>query len=138
MKQQNEIPNVHLKASAHMGYSNAFSVKILENLGANSANPVRDLDLINLSEIRQFVSIPLDCHTDNPKSSGGFIRFYDAPEIVRIASPVHLKVGNSVLDNHGQRVGVIEGEKMAEQILIVLEMVHKYFPEAKQSGSDKK
>ena len=86
-----------------------------------------------LSSLRQTIDIPLDCHTDNPVGSGGFIRVYEAPEIIRVASPVYLKTGNSVLSEHGSPTTAKEGFRMARQASIVLEMVKKYYPAAIQS-----
>ncbi|MES2204031.1 MAG: peptidase [Pseudomonadota bacterium] len=124
---------IKFKISAHCGHSNAASLKLLESIGADSINPARDLQLPMLAALRQAINIPLDCHTDNPIGSGGFIRVYEAPEIVRVASPVYLKTGNSVLSEHGSPTTAKEGMRMARQASIVLEMVKKYFPAATQS-----
>jgi len=87
------------------------------------------------SAIRQAVGdTPLDIHTDNPPGSGGFIRVYEAPEIVRVAAPLHCKTGNSVIGGHGEMTGASEGKRMAEQATIVVEMINRYQPELKQSG----
>ena len=75
-------PEITFKVSAHCGHGNPASFNLLESLGADSINPVRDLDLSMLAAIRQAVDVPLDCHTDAPRSSGGFIRTYEAPEMV--------------------------------------------------------
>ena len=126
-------PDVKFKISAHCGHGNAASFKLLESIGANSINPVRDLQLPMIAALRWAINIPIDCHTDNPVGSGGFIRVYEAPEIVRIASPVYLKTGNSVVSEHGMPTTAKDGIRMARQAMIVLEMVNKYFPEAIQS-----
>jgi hypothetical protein len=134
MRKEGALPaEIIFKASAHMGHCNPASVKVLEQLGANSINPVRDLQLPMIAALRAAVSVPLDIHTDNPPGSGGFIRVYEAPEIVRIAAPVHLKTGNSVVAGHGQLTSASDGRCMAQQAAIVVEMVHKYLPEAVQS-----
>ncbi len=127
--------HIKFKISAHCGHGNAASFKLMENLGANSINPVRDLSLPMLATLRQAVDIPIDFHIDNPPSSGGFIRVYEAPEIVRIASPVYLKTGNSAILNHGKPTTANDAIKMVRQAQIALEMVHKYNPLAKQSKS---
>jgi hypothetical protein len=121
------------KASAHMGYANPVGVSVLEALGADTINPVRDLPLPVIGAIRQQVTVPLDIHTDNPPSSGGFIRTYEAPDIVRLARPVYLKTGNSVLDAHGQFTGAMVGERMADQASITMETVQRFAPEFSQS-----
>lgn len=134
MRQDGELPHVlSFKVSAHCGYANPVSVRLMAFLGANSVNPVRDLQLPMIAAIREAVSIPLDCHTDNPPASGGFIRSYEAPEIVRIAAPVYLKTGNSVISSHGQLTSVEDGKQMARQASIIVEMVERYYPEAIQS-----
>ncbi|MDX9872855.1 MAG: peptidase [Clostridia bacterium] len=125
--------NMHFKTSAHCGHGNPVSFKVLESLGADSINPVRDMTLPMMAALRAAVSVPLDIHTDNPPGSGGFIRVYEAPEIVRVASPVHLKAGNSVIGGHGELTSAKDGVNLARQVAIVKEMMTRYFPEAKQT-----
>ncbi len=134
MRKDGELPaDIHLKLSAHCGHGNPASAKLAEELGADTFNPVRDLTLPMMAALRAAVNIPLDLHTDNPPGSGGFIRTYEAPEIARIAAPVHLKAGNSCVAGHGIPTGVAEGIRMAHQVELVVQMVKKYYPEAKQS-----
>jgi hypothetical protein len=134
MRKAGELPeNMKFKNSAHNGQGNPASFQLLEKLGADSINPVRDLTLPMLSALRQAVNVPLDLHTDNPPGSGGFIRVYEAPEIVRVAAPVYLKTGNSCVAGHGQLTTAQNGIDMARQASIVVEMVKKYYPEAVQS-----
>jgi hypothetical protein len=135
MRKDGELPSdVFFKVSAHCGHSNPAAFRLLADMGADSINPVRDLQLPMIAALRAAISTPIDCHTDNPPASGGFIRTYEAPEIARLASPVHLKTGNSVLAGHGQMVTADNARRMAEQASLVLEMVDRYYPEAKQSG----
>ena len=134
MRKDGELPSdIIFKTSAHCGHCNPASFKLLESLGANSINPVRDLQLPMIAALRAAVKAHLDLHTDNPPGSGGFIRVYEAPEIVRVAAPVHLKTGNSVVSAHGQITGATDGRRMADQASIVVEMVNKYYPEATQT-----
>ena len=135
MRKDGELPSdVFFKVSAHCGHSNPAAFRLLADMGADSINPVRDLQLPMIAALRAAISTPIDCHTDNPPASGGFIRTYEAPEIARLASPVHLKTGNSVLAGHGQLLTTDNARRMAEQASLVLEMVDRYYPEAKQSG----
>jgi hypothetical protein len=139
MRRDGALPkDIIFKTSAHLGQCNPCSFKLLESLGADSINPVRDLQIPMIAALRQAVKTPLDIHTDNPPGSGGFIRVYEAPEIVRVAAPLHCKTGNSVVAGHGQLTSASDGKKMADQASIVVEMVNKYYPELKQSpkGSD--
>lgn len=125
--------DIIFKTSAHLGQCNPCSFKLLESLGADSINPVRDLQIPMIAALRAAVQVPLDVHTDNPPGSGGFIRVYEAPEIVRVAAPVHCKTGNSVVSGHGEMTSATDGKRMADQAAIVVEMVNKYYPALKQS-----
>lgn len=139
MRKDGALPkDIIFKTSAHLGQCNPCSFKLLESLGADSINPVRDLQIPMIAALRQAVKTPLDVHTDNPPGSGGFIRVYEAPEIVRVAAPVHCKTGNSVVSGHGEMTSAGDGKRMADQAAIVVEMVTQYYPELKQSpkGSD--
>jgi hypothetical protein len=134
MRRDGALPkDIIFKTSAHLGHCNPCSFKLLESLGADSINPVRDLQIPMIAALRAAVKVPIDVHTDNPPGSGGFIRVYEAPEIVRVAAPVHCKTGNSVVSGHGELTSASDGKKMADQAAIVVEMVSKYYPEAKQS-----
>ena len=45
---------------------------------------VRDIQLQMLASMRQSIDCPIDIHTENPKSTGGFIRHYEVPEMIRM------------------------------------------------------
>ncbi len=132
-KQKYIAQDITFKVSAHCGHGNPASFRLLEQLGASSINPVRDLDLPMLAALRQTVDVPIDCHTDTPSTSGGFIRTYEAPEMVRIAAPVYLKVGTSALTAHGTKATKEIALNMVRQAVIILEMVTRYYPTAIQS-----
>ena len=78
MRSVEEIPhNCSFKVSAHCGHGNPCAAKLLESIGAGSINPIRDIQLQMLAAMRQAINIPIDVHTENPASSGGFIRHYE-------------------------------------------------------------
>jgi hypothetical protein len=134
MRKDGDLPkDIIFKCSAHLGHCNPCSFKLLESLGADSINPVRDLSIPMIAALRAAVKTHLDVHTDNPPASGGFIRVYEAPEIVRVAAPVHCKTGNSVVGGHGQLTSATDGKRMANQATIVVEMISTYYSEATQS-----
>jgi len=134
MRKDGALPkDIIFKTSAHLGHCNPCSFKLLESLGADSINPVRDLQIPMIAALRAAVQVPIDVHTDNPPGSGGFIRVYEAPEIVRVAAPLHCKTGNSVVSGHGEMTSAADGVKMADQATIVVEMLNKYYPDLKQS-----
>jgi hypothetical protein len=134
MRKDGKIPrDMSFKLSAHCGHGNPVSFKVLEMLGANSINPIRDLTLPMIAALRQSVKVPIDIHVDNPASTGGMIRTYEAPDMVRIGAPIHLKTGNSALVSHGVPTTKDEGVRMAIQAVLVDRMIKKYYPEAVQS-----
>jgi predicted deacylase len=103
---------------------------MLEKLGADSINPVRDLQLPMLAAIRQAIDIPIDLHTENPASSGGFIRHYEVPEMIRVAAPLYLKTGGAVAKTHGWDTTVAEAKQRAKQVGLVKRVIESYYPEA--------
>jgi len=134
LRQKGSIPQtIRLKVSAHCGHGNPASFKMLEKMGANSINPVRDLEKPMLAALRNAVTVPLDCHIDNPKTSGGFNRIYDVMDFVRILAPVHIKTGNSVLKGHGSVNDPKVGVDMVKMAVLALEMLARNYPEAIQS-----
>ena len=131
-----EIPyDCKYKVSAHTGHGNPCSAKLLESIGADSINPVRDIQLQMLAAMRQAIDIPIDIHTENPKSSGGFIRHYEVPEMIRIAAPIYLKTGGSVAATHSWDSTNDDARKRAKQIVLVKRVIDEYYPEA--IGSNK-
>lgn len=135
MRADGFIPaDAKFKVSAHAGHGNPCSARMLQELGANSLNPVRDIQLQMLAAIRAAISIPIDIHTENPKSSGGFIRHYEVPDFIRIAAPVYLKTGGSVAANHSYDTTADEAKKRAKQVLLVKRVIDEYYPEAKASS----
>lgn len=126
-----EIPkDSHFKLSAHAGHGNPASAHLMESIGANSFNPVRDIQLQMLAALRQTIDIPIDIHTENPKSTGGFIRHYEVPEMIRIAAPIYLKTGGSVAATHSWDSTEDDARKRAKQCRLVKRMIDEYYPEA--------
>lgn len=131
MRELGEIPSdCHFKFSANSGYGNPCSIKFIEEAGADSVNPVWDLEMPMLSAIRQAVDIPIDVHMVAPKAVGGFIRYYEAPQMIKVASPVYLKLGAT------DETGLSPEQKAklkVKQMLLVKQMINKYYPEAVMS-----
>lgn len=126
-----EIPkDCRFKVSAHTGHGNPCSAKLLESIGADSLNPVRDIQLPMLAAIRQAISIPIDIHTENPASSGGFIRHYEVPEMIRTACPIYLKTGGSVAKTHSWDTTEADARARAKQVMLVRRVIDAYSPEA--------
>ena len=89
-----------------------------------------DIQLQMLAAMRLAIDIPIDIHTENPASTGGFIRHYEVPEMVRIASPIYLKTGGSVAKTHSWDTTEADAKQRAKQVRLVKRMLDQYYPEA--------
>lgn len=131
MRKDGFIPqDCKFKISAHTGHGNPCSAKLMQDIGANSFNPVRDIQLQMLSAIRASIDIPIDIHTENPKSTGGFIRHYEVPEFIRVAAPIYLKTGGSVAATHSWDTTEADARKRAKQVALVKRVIDTYYQEA--------
>ena len=134
MRENGELPSdLKFKLSAHAGCSNPASAKLFESIGLNSLNPVRDLQIPMLASLRDAIDIPIDVHTENPKSTGGFIRHYEVPEMIKVASPIYLKTGGSIAKHHSWDTTNEEAKLRAKQVALVRDLIERFYPEAKMS-----
>lgn len=128
MRRAGKIPaNTHFKISGHMGASNPVSMHVYETLGANSINPVRDLDSAMWAALRAATDLPLDFSAEAPQSSGSFIRDYDAPEIVRVASPVYMKSGGYEMETHAFQANYDSVKGYVRRMELVKRSIETYY-----------
>lgn len=84
-----------LKVSALIGPVNPASYAVFEQLGGDSVNIPSDLTLHHLTEIRRASRAPMDLYIEAPDDLGGYVRMYDAAELIRRGAPLYLKFGLS-------------------------------------------
>jgi hypothetical protein len=140
MKKAGELPaDLVLKISVQMGASNPISVRWMEQLGAGTYNVPTDLSLPQLAAIRQAVALPLDLYVEVPDDFGGFVRHYEVPEIVRVSSPVYVKLGLRNAPNiypsgiHVEQTAINLSRERVHRAAIALEMIKRFYPEAMTS-----
>jgi hypothetical protein len=140
MKKAGELPaELMLKVSVQMGASNPISVWLQEQLGAGTYNVPTDLDLPKLAAIRAAVSLPLDIYVEVPDNFGGFVRYYEIPEIVRVTAPVYVKFGlRNAPDvypsgTHLESSVIALSKERVRRAEIGLDLLQRYYPEATQS-----
>ncbi|MCF6524563.1 U32 family peptidase [Streptomyces sp. JJ36] len=83
------------KVSALVGPVNPASYAVWEGLGADSLNIPSDLSLEQIAEIRRVSPAPMDLYVEAPDDLGGFVRMYEAAELIRRGAPIYLKFGLS-------------------------------------------
>ena len=140
MRKAGDIPkDVVIKVSVYAGYANPAGARVLEMLGANTLNPVGDLTLPMLAAIRRAVNIPIDVYVYVPLSFGGINRFYETPEITRVAAPCYFKL------EPGESEDAMYQPWISEEFLatfvrqkvrwaeFIMNLIEKEYPEAKVS-----
>lgn len=141
LKKIGEIPkDVKFKVSIFAGHANPAGARLLQDLGADTFNPVADLSLPMIAALRKAVDIPIDIHVYLFDSWGGFNRFYECPEFARIAAPCYFKIepGASIGSLYRpwvnpESLAYLAREKV-RQAAIIKELVERNYPEAKLSA----
>jgi len=137
LKEKGELPeDLVVKVSVQLSAANAAAVKAMEGLGAGTYNTPTDLSLAQLAAIRAVTDLPLDVYVEAPDDFGGFVRHYEIPDLVRVASPVFVKFGLRNAPNiypsgtHLEATAVALGRERVRRAEIGLSMLDRYFPEA--------
>jgi hypothetical protein len=137
LKAKGELPeDLVLKVSVQLAAANAAAVKAMEDLGADTYNVPTDLSLAQLAAIRAAVDLPLDVYVEVPDDFGGFVRHYEIPDLVRVASPVFVKFGLRNAPNiypsgtHLEATAVALGRERVRRARIGQEMLARYYLEA--------
>lgn len=140
MKQSGDLPaDLVLKVSVSLPVANPATARVLEDLGATTLNLPVDLTVPQIGAIRQAVECPLDIYVEGPDDFGAPVRYYEIPDIVRVASPVYLKftVRNSpsLYPSGGHIRGLVldTARERVRRAEIGLSILRRYMPEAKVS-----
>jgi hypothetical protein len=140
MKKAGHLPeDFVVKVSVQMGSANPVSIKLMQDLGAGTYNVPSSLTLAKLASIRQSIDIPIDLYVEVPDNFGGFLRYYEIPEIIRVLAPVYIKFG---LRNHPdvypsgkqwEATNISLVQERVRRAAIGVQMIERYYPEAKTS-----
>ena len=142
MRRQGKIPqDCFFKVSVFTGHANPAGAKVVENLGADTWNPLPDLTLPMLGAIRKTIKIPMDLHISIFDSQGGWYRPWEVPEICRICAPCYLKQepGKSVADlckpwSSEESLADLARQKV-RNVQIMEELIQRIHPELLQASS---
>jgi hypothetical protein len=145
MREEGFIPKETVfKWSAFGGYCSAAGFRVVEKMGANSANPTSDVSLPILASMRKAVDIPIDIYMFITDAEGGMFRVYDSPEVARVTSPCYFKIEPGTSQNDIYKPWVSEGwhtEFMREKVkeaAIIKEIMERHAPELKLSDKGPK
>jgi len=128
-----------IKTSVMMAPVNPASARLLEDLGANTINIASDLTLAQIAAIRAALDAIIDFYVEAPDNIGGFIRYYEIPELIRVASPIYLKFGlrNSPdiypSGTHMENLVVGLSRERVRRAEIACEMIRRHAPAAVMS-----
>ena len=93
-KKRGDLPSdLIIKTSVMMAPCNPASARLLEDLGATTINIPSDLTIPQIAGIRAAIDAPIDFYVEAPDNIGGFLRYYEIPELIRVAAPIYLKFG---------------------------------------------
>lgn len=145
MRKKGDIPeDVIFKVSIYAGHASAAGGRVLEMLGAGTFNPVADLTLPQFASIRQAVDMPLDLHIILTESFGGYMRFYEAPDMARVCAPCYFKIepgpacaatGAALYKPWVSAQMLADwGREKVKYAQIIHEIIQENFPEATMSG----
>ncbi|HEX2346061.1 MAG TPA: U32 family peptidase [Gaiellaceae bacterium] len=145
MKRDGALPrSLVLKTSVLLACANAATARTLEELGATTINVATDLAAAELGELRAACSTPLDVYVEVPDDQGGFVRFYDVPDMIRVASPIYVKLGLRNAPNiypsglHLDDLAVKLGRERVRRAQLVLRLLQERAPELVEGrGADR-
>ena len=136
MREAGELPpSLVLKTSVLLPCANSATAAVLEQLGATTINVSTDLSPTELGDLRAGCEAPLDVYVEVPDDQGGFVRFYEVPEIIRRAAPVYVKLGLRNAPNiypsglHLEDVAVKLGRERVRRAELVLRLLEEQAPE---------
>ena len=140
MKKKGELPkNLVLKSSVTLPAANPATAKIFESAGVSTLNMPTDLSAAQIGAIRQAVRIPIDMYIEVPDNFGGFVRYYEMPQLIRVAAPLYLKFGLRNSPDiypsglHIEDLAVKMGHERVRRARIALDLLDRYAPEVKMS-----
>ena len=140
MKRQRQLPaNLVIKSSVTLPAANPATARLFAGAGVSTLNVPTDLSPAQLGAIRQAVDIPIDVYIEAPDNFGGFVRYYELPQIVKVGAPIYCKLGlrNSPdiypSGTHLEELAASLCRERVRRARIALDMLERYYPEAEMS-----
>jgi hypothetical protein len=81
------------KVSVMLPVANPMTARVLVGLGADTLNLVTDLAPAEIAAVRAVTDVPIDVYIESTDDMGGFLRYNELPEVIRVGAPVYVKLG---------------------------------------------
>ncbi len=140
LKAMGHLPaDLIIKTSVMMAPANPISARILEDLGATTINIPSDLSISQIAAIRQAIQAPIDFYVEAPDNIGGFIRYFEIPELIRVAAPIYLKFGlRNAPDvypsgSHLENTVIALSRERVRRAGLAMQTIARYCPDAAMS-----
>jgi hypothetical protein len=141
MKRAGDLPgDLEIKVSISLPVTNPATARLVEDLGATTVNLPIDLSLAQIAAIRQAVAVPLDVYVEGADDFGGAVRYYEAPDLVRVAAPVHLKFtvrnapGLYPSGEHLAALALASARERVRRAAIGIALLRRHYPDAVASA----
>lgn len=137
-------PELIFKTSVMMAPTNPASAALLEALGADTINIPSDLSIPQIAAIRASIGVPIDFYVEAPDNIGGFIRYYEISDLIRVAAPVYLKFGlRNAPDvypsgTHLENTVVALSRERVRRAEMAYEIIQRFCPDAAMSPAGTK
>jgi hypothetical protein len=135
MRRRGDLPaDMKYKVSVMIGVANPATAMLLERYGADTINVGTDLNLAQLAAVRAATTVPLDIYVEVPDDVGGFVRYYEIPDLIPLTSPVYIKFGLRNAPNiypsggHLEDLAVKLGRERVRRARIGQELIERYCP----------
>ncbi|HEY4387923.1 MAG TPA: hypothetical protein VGN34_26035 [Ktedonobacteraceae bacterium] len=133
--------DMHFKVSVSMGVTNPATAYLMERSGANTINVITDLAVPQIAAVRAAISKPIDLYVEVPDDMGGFVRYFEIPELIYYCAPIYIKFGIRNAPNiypsggHIVETAIKLGRERVRRARIGLEMIERHTPEVKISAT---
>jgi hypothetical protein len=95
----------------------------------DTINVASSISLPQLAALRQVIDIPIDLYIESPDGLGGFTRYYELAEIIRVAAPIYLKFGLRLAPGiypscqQIEGAAILQGRERVRRAAIGMEMI---------------
>jgi hypothetical protein len=132
MREAGVLPrDMQAKISVTYPIANPATARVLVDLGADTLNLVTDLTIAQIAAVRAAVDVPIDLYVESPDDQGGFVRYPELPELIRVAAPVYVKLGLRNAPNiypsggHLEATAIALGRERVHRARLALEVLER-------------